>query len=255
MAVWKEPLAGDITARPTSWDASDSPTTTRCAGLSFEWSRLRWRAVKEKRNLWLPVLLMLVFALTRWPGLLPPSFSAAYALVFCAGVYFPKRWAWWLPMATLFATDLLINVYFLVARDVDAFKPTMLVNYAAYAAILWLGQRFRPTDSWAKLLSGGLLGAILFYLITNTAAWLFNPFGNPEYTKNLMGWIIALTKGTAGWPESWEFFRNTLSSGGLFTGLFVGAMKVSERAESAREKEAEEEPEEAEPSEPEEAKA
>ena len=97
-----------------------------------------------------------------------------------------------------------------------------------------------------------MLGAILFYLITNTAAWLFNPFGNPEYTKDLTGWLIALTKGTAGHPPTWEFFRNTLLSGGLFTGLFVGAMKLSEATQAEAE---EESPAEAEDTEAEEAQA
>ena len=92
-------------------------------------------------------------------------------------------------------------------------------------------------------LGGGILGALLFYLITNTASWLFNPFGNPEYTRNFIGWLRALTLGTHGWPETWQFFRNTLLSGGLFTGLFVGAMKMVEAAESAREKEPAEESE------------
>jgi len=88
-----------------------------------------------------------------------------------------------------------------------------------------------------------VLGACLFYLLTNTAAWLFNPFGNPEYTKDLAGWLIALTKGTAGHPPTLEFFRNTLMSGGLFTALFAGASKLGEAAESAREKQSEEEQE------------
>jgi hypothetical protein len=71
--------------------------------------------------------------------------------------------------------------------------------------------------------------------------------------KNLSGWLIALVKGTNGWPQTWEFFRNTLLSGGLFTALFVGAMKLStaespvEKKAGARdeESEAEESPEEA----------
>ena len=91
----------------------------------------------------------------------------------------------------------------------------------------------------------------------STASWFFNPFGNPEYSKTFLGWLTALTKGTGGWPQTWEFFRNTLLSGGLFTGLFVGAVKLSAPAESPAEKEAgarAEEPE-AEPAEaPEEAK-
>jgi hypothetical protein len=56
-----------------------------------------------------------------------------------------------------------------------------------------------------------------------------------------------LTVGQAGYAQTWEFFRNTLSSGGLFTGLFVGAMKLTQAA--AEEKDEEETEEEAEPSE------
>ena len=203
--------------------------------------------VKAKWNIWLPIILMIVFALTRWPGLMPDNFSAVYALAFCAGAFFPRRLAWWLPLSTLLVTDLALDLYYLFYRHVDAFKATMLVNYAAYASIIWLGRKFGAKASWLKLLGGGILGAVLFYLITNTAAWLFNPFQNPEYTRNLAGWIIALTKGTGGYPQTWEFFRNTLLSGGLFTGLFAGAMKLSDAAESAQEKEPEAESSEGEP--------
>lgn len=204
--------------------------------------------------------MMLVFALSRWPGVLPQNFSAAYALLFCAGVYFPRGMAWWLPLATMFATDVVLGIYYYVALGFSSVQVSLLFSYAAYGAIIWLGRRCKPSDSWLKLLSGGLLGAVLFYLITNTAAWLFNPFNNPEYTKDLAGWITALTVGTkGGWPQTWEFFRNTLLSGGLFTGLFAGAMKFSEHLESALDKEPDtekaEEGEEAEAPEPEEAKA
>ena len=195
--------------------------------------------VKEKSSLWLPLLLMFVFALTRWPGVLPLNFSAAYGLLFCAGVYLPRRLAWWLPLATMLITDLALNLYYWYALHIDAFRATQLVNYGVYLLVIGMGTLFKPTASFLRLLGGGLLGAILFYLITNTAAWFFNPFGNPEYTRTFLGWLTALTKGTAGYAETWEFFRNTLLSGGLFTGLFVGAMKAVQASESAREKEAE----------------
>jgi hypothetical protein len=41
--------------------------------------------VKEKWNIVLPVLLLIAFAVTRWPDFMPPNFSAAYALACCAG--------------------------------------------------------------------------------------------------------------------------------------------------------------------------
>ena len=202
---------------------------------------------------------MVVFALTRVPGMLPPSFSAAYALFFCAGVYFIGRMAWWLPLGTMLVTDIGLNFYYSQALGWDVWTPANIAylgfNYVAYLALLWLGRRFKPQSSFVSLLGGGILGALLFYLVTNTASWLFNPFHTPEYTKTLAGWITALTKGTGGWPQTWEFFRNTLLSGGLFTGLFVGAMKINEAAESAKEKEAAPEPVVEGESKPEEAKA
>jgi len=194
--------------------------------------------VTDKWKLWLPIALMLAFAFTRWPGLMPLNFSAAYALAFCAGVYFGKRTAWLLPLGTLLVTDLLLNLHY-----GEPFRFYQLFTYVAYVALITIGRFLGPNASLLKLLGGSLLGAIVFYLVTNTAAWFFNPFKNPEYTKDLFGWVIALTKGTANWPDTWMFFRNTLTSSGLFTGLFVGAMKLAEVVEEQEEESPEVEPE------------
>jgi hypothetical protein len=201
------------------------------------------------------LIFLVLVALSRWPGLFPPSFSAVYALVFCAGVYLTGRMAWWIPLGTLVLTDVALNFYY-ASRGWPVWNfevlKYQLVNYAGYVAVILLGKRFKPRASFFSLLGGGVLGALLFYLITNTASWLFNPFANPEYTKTFFGWLIALIKGTNGWPQTWEFFRNTLLSGGLFTALFVGSMKLTtespaDKTAGAREEEseAEAEPEEA----------
>jgi hypothetical protein len=179
----------------------------------------------------LPYLFLGLAALSRFPGILPVNFSVFYALAFCAGAFFPKQIKWWMPLLTLVLTDVALNTFYY-----HSWKATQLVNYVAFAGIILLGTRFSSRSSFIGLLSGGVLGAFLFYLITNTAAWLFNPFNNPEYTRNLAGWITALTKGTGGYPTTIEFFIRTLLSGGLFTGLFVGALKLTTAAESAREK-------------------
>ena len=186
---------------------------------------------------------MAVLALSRMPGLFPQNFSAVYALVFCAGVYFPRRLVWWLPrVSTLVATDLLLNWYYHSHYQTPFLSADLIGNYLAYFVLVWLGRRFNRKTSFLALLGGGVLGAILFYLITNTLSWLFNPFHNPEYAKTLAGWIIALTRGTSGYAQTWEFFRNTLMSGGLFTGLFAGAAKLLEALEPEEEEEAGDEP-------------
>lgn len=199
----------------------------------------------------LPVVFVLLAAATRWPGLFPANFSAFYGLAFCAGAFFPGRIAWWVPLGTLCATDLALNLYYEFVVGVSAFQWFQLINYAAFGGLIALGRGFRSHRSWLSLLGGGILGACLFYFLTNTAAWLFNPFANPEYTRDLAGWLIALTKGTAGHPPTWQFFYNTLLSGGLFTGLFAGVLRWT----SAPEKEPAQEPETAPDAEPEPAEA
>lgn len=186
----------------------------------------------------LPVLLMIVFVMTRWPGLMPPSFSAAYGLLFCAGVYFRGRLAWWLPLVAMAVADCLINYFIYWKQSQIPFQWYQLANYPLYLGLLALGRCFKGSDSAVRLLGAGVLGGLLFYLLTNTLSWFLNPFGNPEYTRTLEGWWMALTQGTAGHPPSWEFLRNTLLSSGLFTGLFVGAMKAVDQMESAAEKDA-----------------
>jgi hypothetical protein len=195
-----------------------------------------------KKNMIWPLLLIVVFALSRWPGLMPPNFSAAYAIVFCAGLYLPGMLGWIVPLAVLVGSDLLISLIFYreFAFSLPAFLAAQCPNYLAYAGIIWLGRRLGARRPWWMLVGGGIAGAILFYVVTNTASWI-----TLAYPKTLAGWIQALTTGFPEHPPTWEFFRNTLLSGGLFTGLFVGAMKLT-----AAEK-AEEEPETADADEPE----
>ena len=234
----------ELWRKPASPVYLNNCVVTPCRRRTFGAVKVKWANV-------LPVVLMLAFALTRWPGLFPDtwsSFSAAYALMFCAGVYFPRVLVWWLPIGTLLVSDVLLNIFHYKVEPVSRY---MLANYIMYAALIWLGRRFSSKDSIAKLVGGGLLGALVFFLVTNTVAWL----RDPAYTKDWDGFWQALTTGVPGWPPPWTFLRNTLISGGLFTGLFAGAMKLSEAAESAREKEAPEPVEEEEEAEPEETKA
>ena len=192
-----------------------------------------------------PIALILVFAASRWPGLMPHNFSAAYALCFCAGLYLSRRLAWAF-LGLMLATDLLLTFAYYHPQNYSllAFFRDQSPIYAAYALLIGLGCLLGRKRSFLTLLSGGFLGAIIFYFLTNTAVWLTSP----SYAKTLADWIRALTTGQPGYPPTWEFLRGTFLSGGLFTGLFVGAMKMMEAAdESPAENEAPEEEEADEP--------
>src|ERR1039457_1167600 len=65
-----------------------------------------------KSKILLPAIFIVVFALSRIPGLMPPNFSVAYAFAFCAGVFFRGTLAWWLPLGVMLATDIGLNLYY-----------------------------------------------------------------------------------------------------------------------------------------------
>jgi hypothetical protein len=176
-----------------------------------------------KAKIILPILFVLMFALSRIPIPGLPGLTAAYALVFCAGVYFRGAMAWWLPLGVMITTDIGLSVF---RYHVNPVRPELLLNYAIYAGLIGLGKWFGNRAPFWKLLFGGIFGALIFYLLTNTLSW----FTDPAYPKTLSGWIQALFTGLPGYPSSWEFFRNTLLSGAIFTALFVAAARATEES-------------------------
>src|SRR3569832_608972 len=120
-----------------------------------------------KGKMILPLATMLVFALSRIPGMLPQNFSAAYAILFCAGVYFSGRVAWWLPLTTLLVTDIGLDLYYRFCLGKHVFEiPTLkyqLFNYVTKDNKKKHSHQFKPQSSFLSLLGGGVLGAMLFY--------------------------------------------------------------------------------------------
>jgi hypothetical protein len=194
--------------------------------------------LRDKFKIVLPILLMVVLAISMWPGVSEPmaralglpnglNFSAAYALAFCAGVYFPNRLKWTLPLGMFIIVNILTNLHY----GVSPFNRYLFVKIAAFSLLIWFGTRYSPKTKWLKLLGGGFASAILFYIVTNSASWMWDP----AYKKDLFGWLQALTIGTPGFPPTITFLLNSLISGGLFTGLFAGAMKLTAADEATEE--------------------
>ena len=188
---------------------------------------------------------MLIFAVSRWPGMLPQNFSAAHALLFCSAFWLPGRMGWVLPLATIIVTDILLNVF---AYDVTVLDPRLVTNWMILALYVVLAKWLARRRSYGRVFLGTLFGALLFYLVSNSVSWMVNP----AYAKTIAGWVQALTVGLPGFPPTWMFGLKTLLGTGLFTGLFAGAMKLSEAMDATEpEPEAEDtEEDEAKPSDP-----
>jgi hypothetical protein len=196
-----------------------------------------------ERKTCLPLVLMLVFAASRWPGMLPQNFSAAHALLFCAAFWLPGWMGWVLPLATIIVTDIMLNIFH---YNMPVMVPELVVNWMILGLFVVLAKWLARHRSYGRVFLGTLIGALLFYLVSNTVSWLVNP----AYAKTIAGWIQALTVGLPGFPPTWVFGLKSLLGTGLFTGLFAGAMKWSEALDAEPEPKTEDDEEPETPPEP-----
>jgi hypothetical protein len=149
-----------------------------------------------------------------------PNFAPLMAIALCGGLYLSRGWAWAVPLLALLISDIMLNLHYGSAP----FAKFMLVTYGCYAGAILLGQWLQKRPSLLGIFGGAFACSITFYFVTNSMSWL----GNPVYPKNIAGWVQALTVGQAGFPPTWMFFRNSLISDLLYTGIFVGCMALAQ---------------------------
>jgi hypothetical protein len=156
------------------------------------------------------------------------NFAPLAAIALCGAVYFPSKLKFTVPLVALFLSDVVLNVHY----GAPLLVPEIVCRYFALALIGWLGLVIADRPSWKTVLPGSLAGSSLFYVITNAFSWL----SDPGYAKNFAGLIQALTVGLPQYSATptWMFFRNSIVSDLLFTGLFVLCMAFFRSSERAR---------------------
>ncbi len=147
------------------------------------------------------------------------NFSPLAAVALCGAIYFPKRVAIALPLGALFVSDLLLNTWY---RE-PLLEPRMAPQYLALGLICAMGWMLRGRPKVWSVLAASVAGSLLFYVVTNTGAWLAEPL----YAKTVAGWVQALTSGLPGYPPTLYFFRNSVASDLIFTLLFLACFAIA----------------------------
>ncbi|MDB4296138.1 hypothetical protein N9940_00925 [bacterium] len=139
-----------------------------------------------------------------------PNIQPFGALFFCGMAFYGVKWLW-APALAWFLTYPLTN-----ALNGYGWSAQLLVPVLGFVAIIGLAKFFKG-KSFGKIFMGSLGAAVVFYLLTNTLSWAFDP----GYAKSLDGWSQALFTGLPGFPPTWSFFRNSLIAQAVFTGCFL----------------------------------
>lgn len=179
--------------------------------------------------LWVPLVLILGALVLRWmklesPGMtLLPNFSPWMALAFTGTLVLPRMLPWFVwPVAMLVINLAVLGVT--SALDIQS-----LSIYGMYAVAAFMAARFRGRLSVLQGLLGVVICSVVFYAVTNTAAWI----SDPGYAKNMTGWLQALTTGLPSYAPTWSFLRSSLMSDLGFSALLMLAFNAEARVREA----------------------
>lgn len=159
---------------------------------------------KSSLILLLTILAGLAIAVRLLPH--PANFTPVAAVALFVGYYLPKKWAIILPLSVMLVSDLFIGLY-------D--WKLMLAVYCCFALAGLVGIIIRNSRNILTVLSSTLLISLGFFLITNSAVWLFSPW----YAHNWSGLILCYTLAI-------PFFRNTLMGNLFFVGILFGSYEL-----------------------------
>lgn len=156
------------------------------------------------------------------------NLSPIMALAFCGAAYFERRILWLVPFVALAVSDVWIDRHYATQYGYTWELGGALLRIACFAAALGVGALVARRRTWLNLASGVLGCSVLFYLVSNSAAWL----GDAYYARTLAGWWQAMTVGHVEFPPTLWFFRNTLIGDLLFTGVFALVMSRAQVAQA-----------------------
>jgi len=134
-------------------------------------------------------------------------FTPLAASLLFFGARGPRRQLW-IPVALFAATDVVLTKFiysYSLSWDI-------LITWAWYAAIVWLGTSMREKVSPVRVVGAALTSSVSFFLISNGAVWAFSP---EMYPRGLNGLMMSYAAGV-------PFFRGTLESDLFFSVAFFG---------------------------------
>jgi hypothetical protein len=146
------------------------------------------------------------------------NFTAIGASALFGGVVIKdKRLAYILPLATLFLTDLIFELF----TNINGFYGAqMIFVYGAFLLITLIGTQIKKVNALTILLASIGTG-ILFFLISNAGVWILSGM----YPRTFSGLITCYAAAIPFFRNDMfgNFFLNTIMGSVFYSGLLFGA--------------------------------
>jgi len=138
----------------------------------------------------------------------PSNFTPIGALALFAGAHFDdKRWAFIVPLAAMFLSDILIG-----------FHGQMPVVYAAFAVIVCMGFALKEKKTALRVTGASLAAATFFFIVSNFAVWAFDGLYPMTFQGLVTSYVAAI-----------PFFQNWLVGTVFYAAVLFGGFALAER--------------------------
>lgn len=143
------------------------------------------------------------------------NISPLAAIVVVGAVYLPRRVAFAAPFGALFVSTVAVNW----AKGWPVLSPYTAVVAMCFVLVFAMAWTIRGTRRPVAVLGMTLAGTLVFYLLSNTVSWIFEP----GYARSVAGWVQSQTVGLpiAGAPPTWWFLLKSLAGDLLFAGVMI----------------------------------
>jgi hypothetical protein len=146
-----------------------------------------------------------------------PNFTPIAAMALFGGTYLErKQYAFAIPFAAMFISDLVIGLH-----------ANMPAVYLSFAITVLIGMAIRKKVTAVNVVLASLTSAVIFFLVTNFAAWLASPF----YPQTFPGLLECYVAGLAFFNDSTyglSFFANDIMGTMFYSAVFYGAFYLAQ---------------------------
>ena len=176
--------------------------------------------MKQEKQLMLVALGMMVIAMAS--RFIPHwyNFTAVGAMGLFGAAYLPKKYAFIIPLAALWISDLILNnvIYASFYNGFVWFSLRSLFVYIGFLALVGVGVLALKQISGRQILSASIMGSVVFFLISNFGSFVVDPI----YPKTAQGLGASYLAGI-------PFFWNTLLANIIYAFLFIGSFEWIKR--------------------------
>lgn len=187
--------------------------------------------MKQNNSLLFVAITLIIVAFARLADH-PFNFTPLAAMALFGVYYMKNKWfAFLLPLLAIMFSDVLVNLF--VQNEHTGvweyfLNPTAYVVYGSLMLVGSLGLLMKNTKA-TSIVGFSILGSLLFYLVTNTAAWITD-FGN-LYSNDLSGLVQSLWAGIPFYNNeiTGSFFLNQLAGDLFFNALLFGSYALASK--------------------------